>query len=67
MVIGPLGMVRHRHKISKFHHAIGTQETRNQNVRFGPVELLGLAVLDQRRNAETSALMLVENAGKDTR
>ncbi len=58
----------HRHIVDDLAHAIRRQETRHQDIRIGPVVLLGGDVRDvTRADLEVAALLLVEDRREDAR
>jgi hypothetical protein len=58
----------HRHVVHDLAHAARRQEARDQDVRIGPVVLLGGHVRDiARADLEVAALLLVEDRREDAR
>src|SRR5262249_38434265 len=55
----------HGHEIGDLGDAVGTEETRQQHIAVGKIELLAGGFLEQRRNLESSAALRVDEGCED--
>ena len=53
------------HEVGQFGGAARGQKTGNEDVGFGPVELLADHIIVNGRNLEVAALLVIENGCKD--
>jgi hypothetical protein len=67
MPAGGLRGVPHRHVVDHLADPVGAEKAGDQDVGFGPVELLVGHVIYRRGDFEVTALLMIQNAGKDAR